>query len=418
MKDGISNEAIRLFDTSPGHGVVGVAAGQRHREVGYALDRWRSNDSGCSDNGLSLAPMAIKKGRNVVGSVGDRRLSASKVLVTGGTGSFGSTLARKLLRGDVNEVRILSRDEAKQEHMRQSISDDRLRFHLGDIRDPDSVAEAMDGIDFVFHAAALKQVPSCEFFPLQAVKTNVIGSSNVIEAAHRAGVATVVCLSTDKAVYPINAMGMSKALMEKTAQAFARNHPASVTRVCLVRYGNVMYSRGSVIPLFVRQLTEGATVTITDGSMTRFMMSLSDSVDLVEYAFANGEPGDLFVRKAPACTVADLVTALGNLFGIAPNVTTIGARHGEKLHETLATGAELARSEDAVDYFRIRVDARGLDYGVFVEGELKVPPQPDYDSFSTRRLGVAEAEALLLTLPEIRDELTRSGRARVVEART
>lgn len=340
-----------------------------------------------------------------------RAMSGSTVLVTGGTGSFGSTLARKLLAGEVGEVRIFSRDEAKQDQMRHKIRDRRLRFHLGDVRDPDSVAEVMVGVDYVFHAAALKQVPSCEFFPLQAVKTNVLGSSNVIEAAHRAGVRKVVCLSTDKAVYPINAMGMSKALMEKTAQAFARNHPGSPTTVCVVRYGNVMYSRGSVIPLFVRQLTEGGNITVTDGSMTRFMMSLADSVDLVEHAFSCGDSGDLFIRKAPASTINNLVSAIENLFGIQPSVTTIGVRHGEKLHETLATREELSRSMESTDYFRIPLDARGLDYGVYFEqGERRVARVSDYDSASTYQLEVPEVRSLLLTLPEVRAELSRRGR--------
>ncbi len=341
----------------------------------------------------------------------DAAVVGATVLITGGTGSFGSALARKLLTGDCGQIRVLSRDEAKQDNMRHELSDERLRFYLGDVRDPASVDQAMAGVDFVFHAAALKQVPSCEFFPLQAVQTNVLGSSNVIEAAHRAGVKTVVCLSTDKAVYPINAMGMSKALMEKTAQAFARNHPESATTVCLVRYGNVMYSRGSVIPLFVRQIAAGGTVTVTDASMTRFMMSLAQSVGLVEYAFTYGQPGDLFIRKAPAATVDTLVKALSGLLGISPAVKTIGVRHGEKLHETLATSAELARSAQTPDYFRIALDARGLDYGVYVEeGEPAVPFLADYDSASTHQLDVAELEALLLSLPDIRSELARAGR--------
>ena len=293
--------------------------------------------------------------------------SGATVLITGGTGSFGTTVTRKMLTGDCAEVRILSRDEAKQDLMRHDLTDERLRFHLGDVRDPDSVEQAMAGVDYVFHAAALKQVPSCEFFPLQAVQTNVLGSSNVIEAAHRAEVRTVVCLSTDKAVYPINAMGMSKALMEKTAQAFARNHPDSATTVCLVRYGNVMYSRRSVIPLFVEQLTSSGIVTVTSGSMTRFMMTLAQSVDLVEHAFTYGQPGELFIRRAPAATIETLVEALGDLFGIQPTTQTIGVRHGEKLHETLATSAELARSTESPEYFRIGLDARGLDYGVYVD---------------------------------------------------
>lgn len=320
-------------------------------------------------------------------------------------------MARKLLGDDCAQIRVLSRDEAKQDQMRHDLADERLRFHLGDVRDPASVEQAMAGVDYVFHAAALKQVPSCEFFPLQAVQTNVLGSSNVIEAAHRAGVRSVVCLSTDKAVYPINAMGMSKALMEKTAQAFARNHPESTTTVCVVRYGNVMYSRGSVIPLFIRQLTSSGTVTVTDPSMTRFMMTLNESVDLVEHAFIHGQPGELFIRKSPAAMVRCLVGALGNLFGITPNVQTIGVRHGEKMYETLATREELSRSIDGTEYFRIVLDARGLNYSAyFEEGDPSVSAKRDYDSASTEQLGTEELEALLLSLPEIRTELTRAGR--------
>lgn len=342
---------------------------------------------------------------------GRSELAGCTVLITGGTGSFGSTMARKLLGGECAQVRILSRDEAKQDQMRHDLADERLAFHLGDVRDPASVTQAMDGVDYVFHAAALKQVPSCEFFPLQAVQTNVLGSANVIEAANRAGVRSVVCLSTDKAVYPINAMGMSKALMEKTAQAFARTHQRSTTTVCVVRYGNVMYSRGSVIPLFVRQLSSSGTVTVTDPSMTRFMMTLDQSVDLVEHAFTHGRAGELFIRKAPAATVECLVEALGNLFGITPDIATIGVRHGEKLHETLATAEELSRSIDSGDYFRIVLDDRGLDYAVyFEEGDPSVSAIRDYDSASTHRLGVDELEDLLLSLPEIRSELSAAGR--------
>ena len=345
-----------------------------------------------------------------VGPVYDALYGAT-VLVTGGTGSFGSTMTRKMLTGPCAEVRILSRDEAKQDQMRHDLADERLRFHLGDVRDPVSVEQAMAGVDYVFHAAALKQVPSCEFFPLQAVQTNVLGSSNVIEAAHRAGVRTVVCLSTDKAVYPINAMGMSKALMEKTAQAFARNHPDSATTVCVVRYGNVMYSRGSVIPLFVRQLTSNGSVTVTDASMTRFMMTLAQSVDLVEHAFIHGHPGELFIRKTPAASIETLVAALANLFDIDPTTHTIGVRHGEKLHETLATSAELARSTESAEFFRIDLDARGLDYAVYVdEGDVASRVKPDYDSASAEQLDVDRLQALLLTLPEIRSELARAGR--------
>src|SRR2546427_10335475 len=271
-------------------------------------------------------------------------VSDATVLVTGGTGSFGSTMVRRLLNQNVAEVRVLSRDEAKQDEMRRALSDPRAKFYLGDVRDYGSVADAVRGVDLVFHAAALKQVPSCEFFPAQAVRTNVTGSANVIEAAAACGVRSLVCLSTDKAVYPINAMGMTKALMEKTAQAFARNNPASPTTVSIVRYGNVLYSRGSVRPLFVDQIKAGQPLTLTDPKMTRFLMSLSESVELVEYAFANARPGDLFVRKAPACTVQDLAVAVANVFGVEPNLATIGTRHGEKLYETLLSREEMANA--------------------------------------------------------------------------
>jgi UDP-N-acetylglucosamine 4,6-dehydratase len=338
-------------------------------------------------------------------------LADSTVLITGGTGSFGATFARRLLGLGPAQVRIFSRDEVKQDRMRRELADSRVRFYIGDVRDPNSLEDALAGTDFVFHAAALKQVPSCEFFPLEAVRTNVIGSHNVIEAAHRAGVHTVVCLSTDKAVYPINAMGMTKGLMEKIAQSFARNHPESVTTVCSVRYGNVMYSRGSVIPLLFEQITAGKPVTVTDPLMTRFMMTLSDSVELVERAFADGAPGDLFIKKAAACTVGTLVAALGNLLGIVPSIKVIGVRHGEKLAETLATREELVRSESWDDYFRIPLDARALDYDLYYEkGELDERRVDDYDSNSARQLTTAEVEALIMTIPEFRRDLARVAR--------
>lgn len=338
-------------------------------------------------------------------------LANKTILITGGTGSFGSTMARKLLDYDISELRVLSRDETKQDQMRRRLSDDRVRFYLGDVRDPSSVEQAAAEVDYVFHAAALKQVPSCEFFPLEAVRTNVVGSSIVLEAAHRAGVRTVVCLSTDKAVYPINAMGMSKALMEKTAQAFVRNHPGSGTKVCVTRYGNVMYSRGSVIPHFVRQLRAGEPLTVTDPTMTRFMMTLDESVSLVEYAFAHGESGDLLIRKSPGCTLETLVTALGNLFGVEPKVNVIGTRHGEKLHETLASRNELTRCTESGAYFRIALDDRGLTYSTFFEeGEAETAGLEDYGSDATYQLDVAETESLLLRVPEIRSDLFEAGR--------
>lgn len=324
------------------------------------------------------------------------------VLVTGGTGSFGSTMVRRLLDQNAREVRILSRDEAKQDDMRRSLGDARARFYVGDVRDYSSVADAVRGAHFVFHAAALKQVPSCEFFPAQAVRTNVSGSANVIEAASEAGVKSVVCLSTDKAVYPINAMGMTKALMEKTVQAFARNNPGSKTTVSIVRYGNVLCSRGSVIPLFVEQIRAGRPMTITDPRMTRFLMSLAESVDLVEFALASASAGDLFVRKAPACTVQDLALAVAQLLGREANLVTIGTRHGEKLYETLLSREEMGGAEDRGDYFRVPLDARSMDYGLYFDkGETTQLNHDDYTSHNTRRLGVADVVSLLEKLPEL-----------------
>lgn len=327
----------------------------------------------------------------------------STVLVTGGTGSFGSTMIRKLLDTDVREVRVLSRDELKQHELRQALSDSRVRFYLGDVRDEDSVHRATRGVDFVFHAAALKQVPSCEFFPLEAVRTNILGSSNVIEASNANGVQSVVCLGTDKAAYPVNAMGMSKALMEKVAQAFARNNPTARTTVSTVRYGNVMLSRGSVIPLFVDQIRRGQPLTVTDPLMTRFLMSLEDAVLLVEHAFEHARPGDLFIRKAPASTVGDLARAVASAMGREADLQVIGTRHGEKLYETLATREELARAEDQGDYFRVAVDARDLNYGeYFDEGDVAESEIDDYHSHNTERLDVAGVVHLLEGLPQFR----------------
>ncbi len=330
-------------------------------------------------------------------------MTGATVAITGGTGSFGSTMAAHLLDQGVSTVHVLSRDEAKQDEMRKRFSDSRLRFFLGDVRDRESVASAFVDADFVFHAAALKQVPSCEFFPEQAVKTNIVGSHNVIEAAAAAGVRSVVCLSTDKAVYPVNAMGMSKALMEKTAQAYARNNPRSKTTVSVTRYGNVMYSRGSVIPLFVQQLREGRPLTLTEPGMTRFLMSLQESVDLVEYAFSQAESGDLFVRKAPAATVDVLARAVASLLGNDdPEIKVIGTRHGEKLHETLLSREEMLKSTDQGDYFRVPLDARGLQYEVYVEeGEKEAAEVDDYTSANTEQLDVEQTKALLLELPEM-----------------
>lgn len=332
----------------------------------------------------------------------DRSLAGRTVTITGGTGSFGSTMARHLLRQDVAAVHVLSRDEAKQHDMRVAFADQRLRFFLGDVRDRESVAAALVGADHVFHAAALKQVPSCEFFPLQAVQTNVLGSHNVIEAAHAAGVRSVVCLSTDKAVHPINAMGQSKALMEKTAQAFARQHPDSQTVVSITRYGNVMYSRGSVIPLFVQQIASGAPMTLTDPGMTRFLMSLGESVDLVEHAFERAVPGDLFVRKAPACTMQTLARAVAVLLGAPEHpIQVIGTRHGEKQHETLLSREEMATALDEGDYYRVPVDARSMEYALyFEEGDERIERRTDYTSENTDRMDVEQTVTLLRTLPE------------------
>ena len=334
----------------------------------------------------------------------------SIVTITGGTGSFGSTMATDLLRRGVSGINILSRDEAKQDAMRRRIDDSRVRYFIGDVRDQDSVQRAVNGANFVFHAAALKQVPSCEFFPEQAVKTNVHGSYNVIEAAARVGVSSVVCLSTDKAVYPVNAMGMTKALMEKTAQAFARNNPTSRTTVSLTRYGNVMYSRGSVIPLFIQQLQAGKPLTLTEPLMTRFLMSLEQSVDLVHHAFLHAAPGDLFVRKAPASSVETLARAVASLLGDDdPEIRVIGSRHGEKLHETLLSREEMVGSEDQGGYFRVPLDARSLQYELFFdEGESQTARADDYTSENTDQLSVDETKGLLLTIPEIAALLDRS----------
>jgi UDP-glucose 4-epimerase len=338
------------------------------------------------------------------------RYADKKVLVTGGTGSFGHTVTKKLLSRGVDEIRVLSRDEAKQDLMRSEIADPRVRFYVGDIRDFESVERATRDVDYVFHAAALKQVPSCEFFPMEAVKTNILGSENVVRAADRAGVRAVVCLSTDKAVYPVNAMGMSKAMMEKVAQSYGLNNPLAETTVSCVRYGNVMYSRGSVIPLFIRQLKAGKNLTVTNPDMTRFMMSLADSVDLVEYAFHNALQGDLFIRKAKSCTMGDLAQALILLFQSSARVEVIGTRHAEKLSEALASREELARAQDMGDYFRIHADNRDLNYSIYVEqGDIEQFQYEDYDSHTVPRMNLREVQDLLMTLPEVRSELASAG---------
>ncbi len=327
-------------------------------------------------------------------------------LVTGGTGSFGHEAISPLLKKGVREIRVFSRDELKQEMMRLEFSDPRLKFFIGDVRNRDSVDHAMRGVDFVFHAAALKQVPSCDFFPMQAVLTNIVGSHNVIESAISNEVGKVICLSTDKAVYPINAMGMSKALMEKVAQAALRESRARRTTIALVRYGNVMYSRGSVIPLFVKQIMEGKPLTITEPSMTRFLLPLPEAIQLVIFAFQHARQGDVFVRKAAACRIDILAQAMKRLFNSKVPVKTIGIRHGEKIFETLATREELRRADDVAGYYRIKVDARDLNYaGYFTQGDVKEAALDDYTSHNTEQLNVSQVERLLRTLPEIRAAL-------------
>ena len=328
------------------------------------------------------------------------------LLITGGTGSFGNAMLDAVLNLGFREVRIFSRDELKQEQMRIRLNNPRVKFHIGDVRQLESVDAVMRGVDYAFHAAALKQVPSCEFFPMQAVLTNIIGSNNIIESAISHKVKNLVCLGTDKAVYPVNAMGMTKALMEKVAQAASRNLHEGDTIVSSVRYGNVMCSRGSVIPLFIKQIKENTPITITEPGMTRFLLALGDAIDLVNFAFHNAQQGDIFIRKAPACTISDLVLALKNLFKSKVSVKYIGMRHGEKIYETLATREELRRAQDMGAYFRVRMDGRDLNYNkYYTEGDLKEADQDDYTSHNTTRLTVSEVEKLLLTLPEVTTEL-------------
>ncbi len=326
-------------------------------------------------------------------------------LITGGTGSFGKTMVKHLLHQGCKEVRIFSRDETKQEHMRIAFNEEKLKFYIGDVRDYASIDSAMKSVDYVFHAGALKQVPSCEFFPIQAVLTNIQGSDNTIRAAIKNQVKSMVCLSTDKAVYPVNAMGMSKAMMEKVAQSHARNLNDNETIISCVRYGNVMYSRGSVIPLFIKSIKEKTPLTITAPLMTRFLMSLLQSVSLVEYAFKHANQGDIFIQKAPACTVADLATALCELFDSDVEQQLIGIRHGEKMYEALASAEELSRSIDHGDYYQIQMDTRDLNYKKYYsEGDTDIPSE-DYTSYNTTRLNVAEIKKLLLKLPEIQQEI-------------
>lgn len=328
------------------------------------------------------------------------------ILITGGTGTFGHAVLDRFLATGIREIRIFSRDEKKQEDMRARYNDPKLKYHIGDVREPDSVATAMAGVDFVFHAAALKQVPSCEFHPMEALKTNAIGAENVMEAAAACGVKKVILLSTDKSVYPINAMGLSKAMMEKLMTAKARLIGDGGTVLCGTRYGNVMGSRGSVIPLFVDQIKSGRPLTITDPEMTRFMMTIDDAVELVLYAYAHARPGDIFVQKAPAATMGVLAEALKRIFRSDVPVKVIGTRHGEKLYETLLTREEMARAEDLGDYFRIPADTRDLNYSLyFTEGEERVSRERDYNSHNTRRLSVEELTEMLLGLEIVQQGL-------------
>lgn len=326
------------------------------------------------------------------------------LLITGGTGSFGNAVLKRFLDTEIKEIRIFSRDEKKQDDMRKKYNHPKLKFYIGDVRDYSSILNATRGVDFIFHAAALKQVPSCEFHPMEAVKTNIIGTDNLLEAAIQNSVRRVVCLSTDKAAYPINAMGISKAMMEKVMVAKSRNVDDAKTVICGTRYGNVMASRGSVIPLFVDQVRAGLPLTITDPAMTRFMMTLEDAVDLVLYAFEHGKNGDIFVQKAPAATVEVLVQALLGLLGKPEHqVDVIGTRHGEKLYETLLSREEMAAAQDHGDYFRVPPDLRDLNYGKFVEhGEQKISIAEDYNSHNTQRLDIAGMQALLMKLEFIK----------------
>lgn len=328
------------------------------------------------------------------------------LLITGGTGSFGNAVLGRFLKTDIKEIRIFSRDEKKQDDMRNQLKNEKIKFYIGDVRDYHSIAKAMQGVDYVFHAAALKQVPSCEFFPIEATKTNVFGTQNTIDAAIANKVKRIICLSTDKAAYPINAMGISKALMEKVAVAASRNIPNDSTVVCLTRYGNVMASRGSVIPLFVRQIQEKVPLTVTDPRMTRFLMSLQDAVDLVLFAFEHGKQGDLFVNKAPASTIGDLAQAIKNIFNANNEIKVIGTRHGEKLFETLCTREEMKKAEDMGEFYRIPADNRDLNYSrYFSTGETDISTIEDYHSHNTVRLTDTKLEQTLLNLDFIKENL-------------
>lgn len=338
------------------------------------------------------------------------------LLITGGTGSFGNAVLRRFLDTGISEIRIFSRDEKKQDDMRQFYKNQKIKYFIGDVRSRQSIDNAMQGVDYVFHASALKQVPSCEFFPAEAVRTNVLGCENVLDSAIQHRVQRVIVLSTDKAVYPINAMGMSKALSEKVMIAKSRNLNGLGMTFCGTRYGNVMASRGSVIPLFVQQIKQGNPITITDPSMTRFMMTLEDAVELVVYAFNNGQNGDIFVQKAPAATIADLAKALIELYDSQSEIRVIGTRHGEKLYETLVNREEMAKASDETDYYRIPADTRDLNYNLyFTEGTTKVSEITEYNSHNTVRLNVEETKKLLLKLRMIRQDVLKEEPARVYE---
>jgi len=328
------------------------------------------------------------------------------LLITGGTGSFGSTILEKFQNIDIKEIRIFSRDEKKQHDLRVKLNNPKVKFFIGDVRDKESVDNVVNGVDYIFHASALKQVPACEFFPLEATKTNVIGTSNVLISAIKHEVKKVICLSTDKAAYPINAMGISKALMEKVAIANSRN--SNKTIICVTRYGNVMASRGSVIPHFVEQIKKNKPLTLTDPNMTRFLMSLDEAVDLVLFAFKNGRAGDLFIQKSPASTVQDLALAIQDLFNSKKKMTVIGKRHGEKMYETLATREEIVKADDLKDYFRIPADNRDLNYDkYFVEGNQENQSEEDYNSSNTNQLSINQIKEKLLTLDYIKTELAQ-----------
>ena len=334
------------------------------------------------------------------------------LMITGGTGSFGNAVLRRFLATDIGEIRIFSRDERKQDLMRRQYQNDKIQFHIGDVRDFRSIKNAINGVDYIFHAAALKQVPSCEFFPLEAVKTNVLGTDNVLTAAIEAGVKKIVCLSTDKAAYPINAMGTSKAMMEKVIIAKARSVAGSATTICCTRYGNVMCSRGSVIPLFIEQIRSGRLLTVTNPNMTRFLMDLNEAIDLVLFAFTNGNSGDLFIQKAPASTIGDLAEAVRQLFKSDAEIKQIGIRHGEKMFETLMTAEEKLKAEDMGQYFRVPPDSRGLNYEkYFSRGDDSVLQFDSYTSNNTEQLDVEGVKQKLLRVDYVKDQLQECGLA-------